>query len=191
MNDPMSIENIVKHFNTIIMKNTNEKSNMPNAHLHELFVDELRDIMGAERQLLKGLKKMSGKARSETLKMAFEKHLGQTETHIDRLKEVMQSIGIQVRSKKCKAMEGLLNEAEEIIDEFEDQDTLDAALIAAAQKVEHYEIASYGCLVTYAKLMEHKEAAELLGMTLNEEKETDEKLTEIAMAEANVEPITS
>lgn len=162
---------------------------MPNAHLHELFVDELRDIMGGERQLLKGLKKMAGKARSESLQMAFEDHLNQTEMHIERLKEVMQLVGIQARGKKCKAMEGLLNEAEEIIDEFEDQETLDAALIAAAQKVEHYEIASYGCLVTYAKLMEHKEAAKILGQTLNEEKETDVKLTEIAMAEANVEPV--
>lgn len=167
----------------------NAKNNMPNAHLHELFVDELRDILGAERQLVKGLKKMAGKARSENLKMAFENHLSETETHIDRLKEVMQSIGIQSRGKKCKAMEGLLNEADEIIDEFEDQDTLDAALIAAAQKVEHYEIASYGCLVTYAKLMKHQKAADLLGTTLNEEKETDTRLTDIAMSEANVDPV--
>lgn len=165
-------------------KNKNE--NMPNAHLHELFVDELRDILGAEKQLLKGLKKMAGKANSETLKTAFEEHLTQTEQHVERLKSVFESIGLTSRAKKCKAMEGLLSEAEEIMDEFDNGEVLDAALIAAAQKVEHYEIASYGCLVTYAKLMEHTEAEELLSTTLNEEKETDVKLTDIAMSVANV-----
>jgi len=160
--------------------------NMPNAHLHELFIDELRDILGAEKQLLKGLKKMADKANNESLKSAFEQHRSQTEEHAERLKKVFDSIGKTARAKKCKAMEGLLNEAEEIMEEFEGGEVLDAALIAAAQKVEHYEIASYGCLVTYAKLMEHTEAEELLSTTLNEEKETDVKLTEIAMSEANV-----
>lgn len=159
---------------------------MPNAHLHELFVDELRDIMGGERQLVKGLKKMAGKAESDTLKKAFEMHLSETETHIDRLKDVMEGIGLSGRGKKCKAMEGLLNEAEEIIEEFEGDEALDAALIAAAQKVEHYEIATYGCLVTYARLMGHKDAERILSQTLAEEKETDTKLTEIAMTEANL-----
>ncbi|MEH6307764.1 ferritin-like domain-containing protein [Olivibacter sp. CPCC 100613] len=170
------------------MANNQKKTNgdMPNAHLHELFVDELRDILGAEKQLLKGLKKMAGKANKETLKSAFEEHLSQTEGHVERLKQVFDSVGLTARGKKCKAMEGLLNEADEIIEEFEDGEVLDAALIAAAQKVEHYEIASYGCLVSYAKLMEHAEAEELLNQTLNEEKETDVKLTEIAMSEANV-----
>ncbi|MCL4641296.1 MULTISPECIES: ferritin-like domain-containing protein [Olivibacter] len=167
----------------------NSKKNtegMPNAHLHELFVDELRDILGAEKQLLKGLKKMASKANGETLKNAFQEHLSQTEEHVERLKNVFDSIGLTARGKKCKAMEGLLNEAEEIMEEFENGEVLDAALISAAQKVEHYEIASYGCLVTYAKLMEHSEAEELLATTLNEEKETDVKLTDIAMSEANV-----
>jgi ferritin-like metal-binding protein YciE len=150
-------------------QNRQNNSDMPNAQLHELFVDELRDIMGGERQLLRGLKKLAGKAKSETL----------------RLKEVMQSLGMSGRGKKCKAMEGLLNEAEEIADEFEDSEILDAALIAAAQKVEHYEIASYGCLVTYAQLMKHEEAAQTLAKTLDEEKETDVKLTKIAMSESN------
>ncbi|GGC43915.1 YciE/YciF family protein [Parapedobacter defluvii] len=169
------------------MANKTEKSqNMPNGHLHELFVDELRDILGAERQLLKGLKKMASAAISDSLTQAFENHYAQTEGQIERLKQVFQSIGLSARGKKCKAMEGLLEEAEEIIDSFEDQtNLLDAALIAAAQKVEHYEIASYGCLVTYAKLMEHREAAELLGATLAEEKETDNLLTDIAMKESN------
>ncbi|WP_118195403.1 ferritin-like domain-containing protein [Albibacterium indicum] len=165
-------------------KQSNDK--MPNAHLHELFVDELRDILGAERQLLKGLKKMSSSAVSDKLKTAFDEHYTQTEQHIDRLKNVFQSIDLSARGKKCKAMEGLLGEADEIIESFEDsKDVLDAALIAAAQKVEHYEIASYGCLVTYANLMKHKEAEKLLSQTLNEEKQTDELLTKIAMNSAN------
>src|SRR5690606_39203577 len=110
----------------------------------------------------------------------------QTEGHIDRLKKAFESIGKSARGKKCKAMEGLLEEADEIIESFEGDEALDAALIAAAQKVEHYEIASYGCLVTYAKLMGHTEAEELLSATLAEEKETDSLLTEIAMKESNV-----
>lgn len=168
------------------MATQNKNQEMPNAHLHELFVDELRDIMGAERQLLKGLKKLSASAGSETLKDAFETHYKQTEGQIDRLKQVFTTIGIGARGKKCKAMEGLLNEADEIIESFQDQpEVLDAALISAAQKVEHYEIASYGCLVTYARLMGHTEAEELLTATLNEEKDTDNLLTDIAMTEAN------
>lgn len=162
------------------------EKNMPNAHLHDLFVDELRDILGAEKQLLKGLKKMSDAAVSETLKEAFNMHRTETEEQIERLKQVFASIDLTARAKKCKAMEGLLNEAEEIIEDFEGDEALDAALIAAAQKVEHYEIATYGCLVTYATLMEHDKAKELLQTTLEQEKETDIKLTEIAMSEANV-----
>ncbi|WP_343534347.1 ferritin-like domain-containing protein [Pedobacter sp.] len=168
------------------MKSERNENAMPNAHLHDLFVDELRDILGAEKQLLKGLKQMASKANNTNLKDAFMTHHAETEEQIERLKQVFSSINLSPRAKKCKAMEGLLNEAEEIMDEFEDNDALDAALIAAAQKVEHYEIASYGCLVTYATLMEHEEARELLATTLNQEKETDSKLTDIAMSEANV-----
>lgn len=168
------------------MATQNKNQDMPNGHLHELFVDELRDILGAERQLLKGLKKLSAAAGSETLKTAFDTHYAQTEGQIDRLKQVFESLGLSARGKKCKAMEGLLEEADEIVESFQDQpEVLDAALISAAQKVEHYEIASYGCLVTYAKLMEHSEAQELLAATLAEEKDTDNLLTEIAMTEAN------
>lgn len=159
---------------------------MPNAHLHELFVDEMKDILGAEKQLLKGLKQMASSAKGKELKKAFEVHYKQTEGHIERLKQAFESIGKPARSKKCKAMAGLLEEAEEIIDSFEGDEALDAALICAAQKVEHYEIATYGCLVTYAKLMEHTEAEELLTATLAEEKETDSLLTEIAMEQSNV-----
>ncbi len=164
----------------------NGNGDMPNRHLHELFVDELKDILGGEKQLLKGLKKMAQKAQRSSLREAFEMHHTETEGHIDRLKQVFESIGKPTRGKKCKAMEGLLNEADEIMDEFEGDEAMDAALIAAAQKVEHYEIATYGCLVTYARLMEHEEAERILSETLKEEKETDVKLTEIAMEEANV-----
>jgi len=182
------IKNECRYINQIIsiMANTKKNGNMPNAHLHELFVDELKDVLSAEKQLLKGLKKMASKADRETLKSAFELHYTQTEEHIERLKQVFQSIGMTPRAKKCIGMESLLKEAEEIMEEFENAEVLDAALIAAAQKAEHYEIAAYGCLVTYAKLMEHQEAEEILSMTLNEEKETDTKLTDIAMEQANV-----
>lgn len=169
------------------MAQTKEKGNMPNAHLHELLVDEMRDILGAERQLLRGLKKLANAAVSPKLQEAFQKHHEQTENHIERLKSAFSSLGLTPRGKKCKAMEGLLKEADDIIEEFEDSpEVIDAALIAAAQKVEHYEIASYGCVVTYAKLMGHTEVKDLLGQTLAEEKETDELLTQIAMDEANV-----
>lgn len=167
------------------MASTKQSQDMPNGHLHELFVDELRDILGAERQLLKGLKKLASNAGSDKLKSAFQTHYEQTEGQIERLKQVFESIGLTARGKKCKAMEGLLEEADEILESFEDSPALDAALISAAQKVEHYEIASYGCLVTFAKLMEHTEAEELLAATLAEEKETDTLLTEIALSEAN------
>jgi ferritin-like metal-binding protein YciE len=168
------------------MRNSSQRSDMPNSHLHELFVDELRDIMGGERLLLTGLKKMASKVSNEHLRAAFEEHHTQTEEQIERLKRTFQSIGLSPRAKKCKAMEGLIDEAEDIMDSFEQGPVLDAALIAAAQKVEHYEIASYGCLVTYAKLMEHTEAEEILNETLAEEKETDVRLTEIAMSEVNI-----
>lgn len=161
-------------------------SDMPNAHLHELFVDELRDILGAEKQLLKGLQRISSKTTNANLKRAFDEHYTESQHQIERLAEVFSSIGMTARSKKCKAMVGLIEETEEIIDNFDSGQVLDAALIAVAQKIEHYEIASYGCLVTYAKLMEHSRAEELLGESLDEEKAADVKLTEIAMAEVNV-----
>jgi ferritin-like metal-binding protein YciE len=170
-----------------VMANSKQlSSDMPNSHLHELFVDELRDILGAERQLLKGLKKLSSKATNKNLKRAFDDHYTQTEQQIERLVQTFQSIGMTARAKTCRAMNGLLDEADEIMENFDEGQVLDAALIAVAQKVEHYEIASYGCLVTYAKLMEHTEAEELLSETLAEEKSADVKLTKIAMAEVNV-----
>lgn len=169
------------------MATSKQQESMKNAHLHELLVDGLKDMLGAERQLLKGLKKMSTAAVSNTLKDAFQTHYTQTENQIEKLKEVFSDLNLTARGKKCKAMEGLLEEAEEIAEEFADSpEVLDAALITAAQKVEHYEIASYGCLVTFASLMEHNNVADILGEILAEEKETDELLTKIAMGEANV-----
>jgi ferritin-like metal-binding protein YciE len=167
------------------MPHTKNEGNMPNMHLHELFVDELRDILGAEKQLLKALKTMSDAANSESLKTAFDEHRMQTEGQIERLKQVFESLGMTARGKKCKAMEGLVEEAKEIMESFAGDTALDAALISAAQKVEHYEIASYGCLVTYAKLMEHTEAEQLLAETLEEEKQTDMNLTELALSGIN------
>lgn len=168
-----------------MVKSKQNNQPMPNEHLHELFLDELKDILGAERQLLKGLKKMSKATENSQLKKAFDKHHNQTEGQIERLKEVFGSLGITARGKTCKAMEGLLKEADEIIENFEGDPALDAALISAAQKVEHYEIASYGCLTTFAKLMEHTEAEQLLRQTLDEEKQADTLLTEIAISAVN------
>jgi len=162
------------------------QENMPNAQLHELFVDELRDTFDAEKQLLKGLKKMAAAATNPRLQSAFQDHYAQTEGHIDRLKQAFETIELTARGKKCKAMAGLLEETDEIIESFEKGSILDAALISAAQKIEHYEIASYGTLCTYARLMEHTKAEDLLAATLSEEKETDGKLTDIAMSEVNV-----
>lgn len=166
-------------------KNGKNGNAMPNAALHELFVEQLRDILGAERQLLKGLKKMANAAVNPDLKNAFKTHYDQTEGQIEKLKVVFDSLGLTARGKKCKAMEGLLEEGDEIIEEFEGNEALDAALIGGAQKIEHYEIATYGCLVTYAKLMAHDDAERLLQDILDQEKETDVLLTEIAMSGVN------
>jgi len=167
-------------------KKTNQNGEkMPNAHLHELMVDELKDIYNAERQLLAGLKKLISTAEGEELKKAFKEHLEETEGQIDKLKQVFQLLDLPARGKKCKAMEGLLNEADEIMNEFEGSEALDAALVAAAQKVEHYEIATYGSLATYAKLMQHDDVAAIFAEILEQEKNADEKLTQVAMSKAN------
>jgi ferritin-like metal-binding protein YciE len=162
---------------------------MPIEDLRELFVDELRDILSAEKQLLKALPKMAKAATSAKLRQGFEKHLGQTETHVARLEQVFESVGETARAKTCKAMKGLVEEGAEVIEEDAEPDVKDAALIAAAQKVEHYEIATYGTLITWAKLLGEGKAAKLLGQTLAEEKSTDEKLTELAESEVNAEAV--
>jgi ferritin-like metal-binding protein YciE len=153
---------------------------MSMSNLEELFVHELRDVLDAEKQILKALPKMAKAAESEDLKAAFEEHREVTQQHVERLETVFESLGKAARGKHCKGMEGLLAEGEEMIKEEDPGPVLDAALIGAAQKVEHYEIAAYGTLATYAKLLEMDEAVDLLGQTLDEEKETDEKLNQIA-----------
>ena len=149
-------------------------------NLEELFVHELRDTLDAERQLLKALPKMAKAATSEELQAAFEEHEGVTEQQVERLETIFKSLGKAARGKHCPGMEGIVEEGNELITEEEPGVPLDAALICAAQKVEHYEIAAYGSLVEYAKLLELDDAVDLLQTTLGEEKETDEKLTAIA-----------
>ena len=158
---------------------------MDNA-LHELFLDELSDIYNAEQQLTKALPKMVKTAESDELRTAFEEHLEETENQISRLDEVFQSLDESPKRKKCKGMEGLIEEAKEMMEEMSDSGALDASLIASAQKVEHYEIASYGTLCTWAEMMNHTEALDLLKENLSEEKNTDERLTQIAESLANV-----
>jgi ferritin-like metal-binding protein YciE len=148
-------------------------------NLQELFVNELRDIYDAEKQLTRALPKMAKAAESEELRAAFEEHLEQTRGHVGRLEEVFKLLGMAARGKPCEGMKGLIEEGEEVIEEMEGT-TLDAALIASAQKVEHYEIATYGTLATFAEVLEMQQAKDLLGQTLEEEKEADEKLTAIA-----------
>lgn len=156
----------------------------PMSNLRESFLDELADIYNAENQLLKALPKMAQAAEHEDLKEGFKTHLEETRGHVDRLKKVFGIFGQDAKGKTCKAMEGLIEEAEDLIEEEEG----DAALICAAQKVEHYEIATYGTLKTWASLLGEEEAAELLEETLEEEKATDEKLTE-ASESINVEEV--
>lgn len=162
-------------------KETTEQS-----ELKELFVDELKDIYWAEKHLTKALQKMARSATSDQLRDAFETHLAETEKQIKRLDEVFETVGEKPAAKKCEAMEGLIAEAEELIKDTEDGGlTRDVALISAAQKVEHYEIASYGTLKTLAGVLGYPEAARLLEETLGEEKKTDSLLTDIAETSVN------
>jgi ferritin-like metal-binding protein YciE len=144
--------------------------------LRKTFLHELSDIYDAEKQLLKALPKMAKAAKNGELKAGFQTHLNQTEGHVSRLEEVFEAFGESAKGKTCKAMKGLIEEGEELIK----KDEGDAALISAAQKVEHYEIAAYGSLSSWAELLDEKDAAGLLEETLDEEKATDDKLTEVA-----------
>ena len=155
-------------------------------NLGDLFLQEIKDIYDAEKQILKALPKMIKGVESEELRAALEEHETVTEKQVERLEEVFQMLEKPARGKKCVAMEGLLKEGSEILKEDGEPAVIDAAIIAAAQKVEHYEIASYGTLATFAELLGYEDIKDLLGQTLEEEKETDEKLTEIA-SEINVE----
>lgn len=160
---------------------SNKFSDMQNSEFHQFFVEELRDIYGAELSLIKALPKMQEASTSEELAAAFYKHTSDTQLHIENLERIFDLLDEESDSKKCKAMEGLIEEAESIISDTEKNSyTRDAALILAAQKVEHYEIATYGTLKTFARNMGHTEVAELLERTLANEKMTDEALTELA-----------
>lgn len=162
------------------------RSNQPiNSDLHELFLDELADLYDAEHQLTKALPKMVKAAESDELREAFAAHLEETKNQITRLEQVAESLGEKLKRKPCKAMQGLVAEAAELMEEQKDSTALDAALIAAAQKVEHYEIASYGTVIAWAREMGHTAEMSLLQATLDEEGAADTKLTEIAETSAN------
>lgn len=149
-------------------------------NLADLFYDELRDILSAERQLIEAIPKMAKMASSDDLKSAFEKHLEQTTVHATRVEQAFADTGKPARAKTCEAMKGLIKEASSLMEEKASPEVMDAALIAGAQKVEHYEIATYGTLCTWAKLLEYDEALELLKLNLNEEEETDKALSVLA-----------
>src|SRR5581483_4292091 len=146
---------------------------MKPATLRELFIDELKDLYSAENQLLKALPKMAKAATSPDLKKAFESHLKETQTQVDRLVQIFESLDASPKGKKCKAMEGLVEEGSEMMEEDAEPEVMDAALIAAAQRVEHYEMAGYGTVRTYARLLGDEQAAKLLQKTLDEEGQTD------------------
>jgi len=160
---------------------------MPDKDLNALFLDTLKDIYYAEKQIYKSLPKMAKAARSDQLRSAFEKHHDETEGHIERLEQVFELIGKPARGKKCDAIEGILDEGKEVMEEYEDTPALDAGLLAAAQAVEHYEISRYGTLKTWAGKLGMKDAVKLLDETLAEEKKTDDTLTKIAVTAVNAE----
>lgn len=153
--------------------------------LEPLMLDELRDLLDAEKQVTKALPKMVKAASSEELKAAFEQHLDQTAGQIERLNQVFEQLGERARGKKCEAMQSIIEEGQQMMQEAEPGPTRDALLIASAQKVEHYEMASYGTLRTYANQLGHSKAATLLEQTLKEERATDERLTAIAESSSN------
>ncbi len=160
---------------------------MPVNNLDELFREELKDLFDAEKQLVKALPKMVKAATSPELKAAFTDHLEVTKGHVERLKQIFEELGMPARGKVCKAMKGLVEEGGEMIDENAADHVKDAGLIVAAQKVEHYEIAGYGSLRTWAETVGHTKVAQLLAKTLAEEEEADAKLTEIAESTVNEE----
>jgi len=159
------------------------------ATMQDLFVHELKDLYSAENQILKALPKMAKAASSDELRQAFEEHTEQTREHVERLDRIFAELDMSARGKKCKAVEGLIEEGKEMMKQDAEPSVLDAALIAAAQRVEHYEIAGYGCARTYARLLGHEEAADLLQQTLDEEGETDKKLTSLAESTINAEAV--
>lgn len=172
---------------TATKRTSNAAQKSDETMLKELFIDELKDIYWAEKHLTKALPKMAKNSTSTELANAFEDHLGQTENHISRLEEVFELLDMPARAKKCEAMEGLVKEAQSVIEDTPKGSMVrDAGLIIAGQKVEHYEIAAYGSLVQLAKTMGQTDIAELLAETLNEEKNADQLLTELAVSGINI-----
>ena len=157
--------------------------------LHDLLVDELKDLYNAENQIIKALPRMAKAASSPELKRAFEKHLVETRKQVERLDQIGRALDVKLTGKKCKGMEGLIEEGKELLEEDLDEDAIDAGLIGAAQKVEHYEIAAYGTARTHAQMMGHDKVARLLQQTLDEEGATDKKLTALAEKIINVEAL--
>jgi len=155
--------------------------------LQDLLIDHLKDLYSAENQLIKALPKMAKAASNAELKAGFEEHLEQTKGHATRLEQICKMLNVNPKGKKCAAMEGLIEEGKELLEEDAEEVVLDAGLIAAAQKVEHYEIAAYGTVRTWAEQLELDDAVRLLEETLTEEKQTDEKLTELATSVINEE----
>lgn len=169
-------------------KSGNTEQDMPNSKFHKLFVDELKDIYWAEKNLVKALGKMAKAATSEELTKAITEHQEVTKGQLERLDQVFELIGQEPKAKKCEAMAGLIAEGQEVIDDTdEDSAVRDAGIIISSQKIEHYEIAAYGSLRTLATMMGHNEAADLLAQTLSEEKEADSMLTQIAESSVNEE----
>ena len=167
---------------------SSKSEDMPNSKFHKLFVDELKDIYWAEKNLVKALGKMQKAATSEELSEAIGHHQEQTREHVTRLEQVFEILGQAAKAKKCEAMEGLIAEGQEVVDDTEEDTAVrDAGIIICSQKIEHYEIAAYGSLRTLANKMGHDEVAQLLEQTLNEEKETDSLLTQIAESSVNEE----
>lgn len=170
-------------------KKSSGSSNMQSEEtmLKELFIDELKDIYWAEKHLTKALPKMKKAATSQELASAFEDHLAVTQNHVERVEKVFELLEMTARAKKCEAMDGLVKEAQEVIEELpKGSAVIDAGLIIASQKVEHYEIAAYGSLVQLAKTMGENEIANLLQQTLEEEKQADQLLTELAVSGINI-----
>jgi ferritin-like metal-binding protein YciE len=153
--------------------------------LDDLFLDTLKDIYYAEKQIYKSLPKMAKAASSDQLRAAFEKHHDETEQQIARLEQIFELLDKPARGKKCDAIEGILDEGKEIMDEYEDEPALDAGLLAAAQAVEHYEISRYGTLKAWAEKLGHRDAVKLLDQTLAEEKKTDDTLSRLAQSAVN------
>lgn len=157
--------------------------------LDTLFLDELKDIYNAEKQILRALPRMAKAAESPELQQAFQKHLKETEGQVQRLERIFKDLGQPARGKKCKGMEGLIEEGKEKLEEEGEGPVIDAALIASAQKVEHYEIAAYGCLRTYAELLGYNQAARLLEQNLAEEEAADKKLTQLGEGGINASAV--